>query len=143
MKIKLPPNVLFHHDLQLLVFRPRGILREKEVNRIVAFLEEAEERVAKPFNRFTDNSKLDAVDVDFQFVFRISLRRRLVYAKRQPVKSAFYVNSPEIAHIVKLHAILTDHSPLQVKMFKDFAGAAKWLGVSVETLEMDVPFKLT
>jgi len=137
MKIKLPPNVLFHHDLQLLVFRPRGILKEKEVNRIVAFLEEAEEKAAKPFNRFTDNSKLDAVDVDFEFVFRISLHRRLVYARRSPVKSAFYVNSPTLARIVKLHALLTDRSPLQVKMFKDFAGAAKWLGVSVETLEID------
>ena len=143
MKIKLPPNVLFHHDLQLLVFRPRGILKEKEVNRIVAFLEEAEDRAAKPFNRFTDNSKLHAVDLDFQFLFRISLHRRLVYAKRPPVKSAFYVNSPAIARIVKLHALLTDRSPLQVKMFKDFAGAAKWLGVSVETLEMDLPSKLT
>ena len=143
MKIKLPPNVLFHHDLQLLVFRPRGILREKEINRIVAFLEEAEDRAAKPFNRFTDNSKLDAVDVDFQFVFRISLHRRLVYAKRPPVKSAFYVNSPAIARIVKLHALLTERSPLKVRMFRDFAGAAKWLGVSVETLEMDLPSKLT
>ena len=135
MKMKLPPNVVFHHDLRLMVYRPRGIINEKEVNRIVEFLEREEDRAEHPFNRFTDNSKLDAVDLDFDFIFRISLHRRLFYANRPPVKSAFYVNSPAVARVVKLHAILTDQSPLQVKMFKDFAGAAKWLGVSVETLE--------
>jgi hypothetical protein len=135
MKMRLPPDVIFHHDLRLLVFRPRGILTEKEVNRIVHFLEIEEDRAQHPFNRFTDNSKLDAVDLDFDFIFRISLHRRLVYAKKPSVKSAFYVNSPAVARIVKLHAILTDRSPLRVKMFKDFASAAKWLGVSAETLE--------
>ena len=135
MKMKLPPNVIFHHDLRLMVYRPRGIINEKEVKRIVEFLEREEDRAERPFNRFTDNSKLEAIDLDFHFVFRISLHRRLVYAKRPPVKSAFYVNSPAVARVVKLHAIITDHSPLQVKMFKDFAAAAKWLGVSVETLE--------
>jgi hypothetical protein len=132
---RLPPDVIFHHDLRLLVFRPRGILTEKEVTRVVEFLEIEEDRAQMPFNRFTDNSKLDAVDLDFDFIFRISLHRRLVYAKQPQVKSAFYVNSPAIARVVKLHAILTDRSPLQVKMFKDFAAAAKWLGVSPETLE--------
>ena len=135
MKMKLPPNVIFHHDLRLMVYRPRGIINEKEVKRIVEFLEREEDRDERPFNRFTDNSKLEAFDLDFHFVVRISLHRRLVYAKRPPVKSAFYVNSPAVARVVKLHAIITDHSPLQVKMFKDFAAAAKWLGVSVETLE--------
>ena len=57
MKMKLPPNVVFHHDLRLMVWRPRGILDEKEVRRIVGFLEKEEDRAEKPFNRFTDNSK--------------------------------------------------------------------------------------
>ena len=134
MKMKLPSDVIFHHDLRLLVYRPRGILDAKEVMRIVEFLEHEEDRAAQPFNRFTDNSKLDAVDLDFDFVFKVSLHRRLVYAKHPPVKSAFYVNSPAVARVVRVHATLTDRSPLQVKMFKDFESAAKWLGVSEDTL---------
>ena len=126
--------MIFHHDLRLLVYRPTGILNAKEVTRIIEFLEHEEDRAAQPFNRFTDNSKLDAVDLDFDFVFKVSLHRRLVYAKHPPVKSAFYINSPAVARVVRVHAILTDRSPLQVKMFKDFASAAKWLGVSEETL---------
>lgn len=135
MKLKLPPNVLFHHDLRLMVWRPRGILNEKSVNTIVAFLEAEEERADKAFNRFSDLSKLDAVDLDLQFVCRVSLHRRLVYAKHPPVKSAFYVTHPEVAHLVKVHAIVTDQSPLKVSMFEDLSEAAEWLGVSKETLE--------
>ena len=44
MKMKLPPNVVFHHDLRLMVYRPRGIINEKEVIRIVEFLEREEDR---------------------------------------------------------------------------------------------------
>ena len=39
---------------------------------------------------------------------------RLTYAGRPPIKSAFLVTKPEVAHLVRIHAIMTDHSPLQV-----------------------------
>ena len=135
MKPKLPPNVLFHHDLQLFVWRPRGVLNENTVNTIVEFLEVEEERTDKPFNRFCDLSKLDAVDLDLHFVCRVALHRRLVYAKHPPVRSAFYVRHPEVAHLVRVHAIVTDQSPLKVSMFEDLTEAAEWLGVSKETLD--------
>jgi hypothetical protein len=35
---------------------------------------------------------------------------------------------------VKLHAMLTDYSPLHVALFTDRAAAAKWFGVPVEAL---------
>lgn len=135
MKRKLPPNVVFHQDLHLMVYRPRGIFDEKEVNRIIGFLENEEDRAERPFDRFTDTSKLDAVNLDFQFVFRVSLHRRLLYAHRPAVRSAFYITSPATERIIRIHALLTEQSPLQVKMFKGLAAAAKWLEVSVETLE--------
>jgi hypothetical protein len=136
MKMKLPPHVSFHHDLRLLVYRPRGILREKAINTIVEFLEKEEDRAEKPFDRFTDTSKVTAIDLNFRFVFRIALHRRLFYARRPAVKSAFYVNSPEAARVVKIHVLMTDHSPLRCAMFHTLEDAAKWMGVSVETLEM-------
>jgi hypothetical protein len=50
------------------------------------------------------------------------------------VKPAFFVTDPEIARSVKLHALMTDHSPLKVAMFKERDAAAKWLGVPIEIL---------
>ena len=132
--MKLPAHVLFRKDLSLMVWKPHGVLDQALVNEIVAFVEAAEERAQKPFNRFADLSTLDAVDLNFSFVFHIGLHRRLAFQSHAPVKTAFYVTSPDTTHYAKLHAMLTDHSPLQVSLFTERAAAAKWLGVPVETL---------
>ena len=132
--MKLPAHVLFRKDLSLMLWKPHGILDEALVNEIVAFIEIAEERASKPFSRFIDFSALDMVDLNFKFVFDIALHRRLSYAQHPAVKSAFYVTSPETAHYAKLHAMLTDYSPLDVTLFTERAAAAKWLGVPVEAL---------
>jgi hypothetical protein len=134
--VKLPAHILFRKDHSLIVWKPRGILDETIVNEIVMFIDTAEKRASKPFNRFADLSALDAVDLNFKFVFHIALHRRLSYAPNPPVKSAFYVTSPATAHYAKLHAMLTDYSPLEVVLFTDRSAAAKWLGVPVEALMM-------
>ena len=132
--MKLPAHVLYRKDLSLMLWKPHGILDEALVNEVVAFIDAAEDKASKPFNRFADLSALDAVDLNFKFVFHIALHRRLAYAPHLPVKSAFYVTSPTTAHYAKLHAMLTDYSPLDVALFTDRAAAAKWLGVPVEAL---------
>ena len=132
--MKLPAHVIYRKELSLMLWRPRGILDESVVNEIVVFTDTAEARAGKPFNRFVDLSALDAVDLNFKFVFHIALHRRLSYKPNPPVKSAFYVTSPATTHYAKLHAMLTDYSPLDVTLFTDRAAAAKWLGVPVEAL---------
>ena len=98
------------------------------------FTETVEKRNDQPLNRFIDLSALDAVDLNFEFVFHVALGRRLSAASKPPVKSAFYVTGPDTTHYAKLHAMLTDHSPLHVALFTDRAAAAKWLGVPLEAL---------
>ena len=110
------------------------MLNELLVNEIVAFIDVAEERASKPFNRFADLSALDMVDLNFKLVFHIALHRRLVFVPHSPVKSAFYVTSPATAHYAKLHAMLTDYSTLDVALFTEREAAAKWLGLPVEVL---------
>jgi hypothetical protein len=117
-----------------MLWKPHGILDEAIVNEMVAFIDAAEERANKPFSRFADLSALDAVDLNFNFVFHIGLHRRLAYVPHSPVRSAFYVTSQTTAHYAKLHAMLTDLSPLDVALFTDRAAAAKWLGVPIEAL---------
>jgi hypothetical protein len=132
--VKLPAHVLFRKDLSLILWRPRGILDESTVNEMVAFTETVEKRNRQPLNRFVDLSALGAVDLNFKFVFHVALGRRLSAAPRPAVKSAFYVTSPATSHYAKLHAVLTDYSPLDVRLFTDRAAAAKWLGVPLEAL---------
>lgn len=69
-----------------MVWKPHGILDQALVNEIVAFVEAAEERAQKPFNRFADLSALDAVDLNFRFVFHIALHRRLAFQSHPPLR---------------------------------------------------------
>ena len=132
--MKLPAHVLFRKDLSLIMWKPHGVLDEATVNEIVVFIGTAEARSAKPFNRFANLSALDAVDLNFKFVFDVALHRRLAYAGNRAVKSAFYVTSPTTVHYAKLHKLLNDYSPINVRLFTELAEAAKWLGVPVEAL---------
>ena len=132
--MKLPAHVLFRKELSLLLWKPSGIMNQAVVNEIVAFVESVEKRATKPIHRFIDLSALDAVDLNFRFVFDTALNRRLSYAGLPPVKSAFYVTSPATTHYAKLHALLNDYSPLDVTLFSDREAAAEWLGVPVGAL---------
>jgi hypothetical protein len=137
MKLKLPPDAIFHHDLWLMVFRPRGVLSEKRIRTLVRMLDGAEKEAAKPFNRFTDLSQLFAVDVDFEAVLSVSLHRQLTYAKRAPMKSAFFVTTAPVVRLAKIHGLVMGSSYMKVKMFEEVGKAARWLGVKKETLMMD------
>lgn len=131
--MELPPDVDYIEDANLLIWRPRGVLNEGLVNNIIVFVREQEETLGRPFNRFTDLSAVDAVDLNFDYVFHIALYRRLSYAGSK-VKSAFYVSSSDAAHYAKLHALVTGRSALQVSIFTDREAAAEWLGIAVESL---------
>jgi hypothetical protein len=130
-----PAGIECLEDAKLFIWRPRGVLNEATLNKVLAFLVAQEGRFGRAFNRFTDLSVIDAVDVTFKYVFHFALYRRLSRIGRERLKSAILVTSPEVARYVKLHALITDRSPLQVRMFKDRQTAAKWLEVSVELLQ--------
>ena len=132
--MKLPPEVQFHEDIRLLIYRPRGLLNEGAVNKIVSVLGDLEATLKEPFNRFTDTLETDEVELNFQYIIHISLYRRLTYAHRPPVKSAILAKDSTIIHYGRLHALLTQGSPINVRVFQERAEAAKWLGVPNELL---------
>jgi len=134
LAMKPPSEVEFLEEARLLIWRPRGILDEAAVNKVLVDLLRREAMAAKPFNRFSDLSALESFHLTFKYVFHVALYRRLSYVGRESIKSAFYVTRPEAAHLVRIHALITDHSTLKVEMFEEREAAAKWLGVPVESL---------
>jgi len=133
-EIQLLPNVEFHEGVLLLVYRPHGLMNEASVNKVVEIIEDLEARLKEPFNRFFDTLGHDEVELNFKYVIQISLHRRLVYAGRPPIKSAILATDSTIIHYAKLHAVLTQGSPINVRIFKDRNEAAQWLGVPAELL---------
>jgi len=137
MKFGFWSGVSFHPDLNLMVWQPRGILDESHVEQLISLLEHSEDEAERPFNRYTDLSRLDAVELTFAYVLQVSLYRRLVYGERSIVKYAFYAVNRATAQLALTHATITSDSPLQVKVFLRKSSAAKWLGVSDTELELD------
>ena len=131
-----PPSadIQFHEDVRLLVWRPRGVLNEAGLKHIRELIGDLEATSDEPFNRFTDGQALDAIDLNFRYVFDFALFRRLSYAGRPPVKSAILVTSLTLAHYSKLHEMLTRGSSIKVRIFGERKAAAKWLRVPVEFL---------
>ena len=132
--MNFPPDVEFHEDIRLLIYRPRGVIDEAAVKRIVAVLEELEEKLQRPFNRFSDTLVADEVELNFKYIIQVSLCRRLSYAGHPPVKSAILATDSAMLHYARLHALLTQGSSINVRVFQDRKEAADWLGVPVERL---------
>jgi hypothetical protein len=53
------------------------------------------------------------------------------------VKSAILATDATMIHYARLHAVLTQGSPINVRVFRDREEAAKWLGVPLERLTTD------
>src|SRR5207244_7048475 len=94
--MSLPPNVQFVDGAQLLVWRPCGILDQRKVDKIIAFVTEQENRFGKSFNRFTDISRLDAVDLPFKYVFHVALYGRLSRRGLRRIKVDLLVPKPGV-----------------------------------------------
>jgi hypothetical protein len=132
--MKLPPDVQFHEDVGLFVWKPRGVLDEAALNNVLGYLEDLEAKLQVPFNRFTDTLAAHEVELNFKYIIQVSLHRRLAYADRPPVKSAILATDATAIHYGRLHAVLTQGSPIKVRVFQDREEAAQWLGVPIELL---------
>jgi hypothetical protein len=130
----LPDDVEFHEDIHLLVYRPCGVLNEQSVDKIVSIIGDLEAKLQEPFNRFFDTLRHDEVELNFRYVIQVSMYRVLSYGDRHPVKSAILATDTTIGHYFQLHAIITEDSPINVRIFQKREDAAKWLGVPIERL---------
>lgn len=132
--MKLPPDVEFYEDIRLIVWRPRGLLNREAVNKVITVLGELETMLKEPFNRFSDTVAADAIDLNFEYIIQVSLYRRSFYGKRPPIKSAILATDATLIHYGQVHALLTQGSPINVRVFQDRNEAAQWLGVPFELL---------
>src|ERR1700758_4116659 len=133
-KIKLPPDVQFLEDISLLIYRPRGLLSKAAVDEVIAVLERLEFSFPKPFNRFLDTLAADEIELNAEYVIQICIYRRFAYTGHPPVKSAILATDSAMIHYARLHALLTQGSPLNVRVFQDREEVAQWLGVPIERL---------
>jgi len=134
MKLPLPTDFEFHQDVGLLIHRPRGVLNKATINKVVSLIGELEFTLKKPFNRFLDTVTAETVDLNLEYIRRVSLYRRLFYGNRPAIKTAILATDSTIGDYGRLHASLTKGSPINVRVFQNRKEAAQWLGVPLELL---------
>jgi hypothetical protein len=137
--MKLSPDIEFHEDIRLFIYRPKGLINEAEINRVIGVIEGVEAASQQPFNRFSDTSEAHEVELNFQYVIQASLHRRLLHKGRAPVKSAILATDSTLVHYARLLALLTEGSSIKVQVFQDRKAAAQWLGVPLELLAAKPP----
>jgi hypothetical protein len=137
--MKLPPEIEFHQDIRLLVYRPRGSIDEAAINKVTSVIEDLEAATQEPFNRFSDTTDTHEVELNFRYVIHVSLHRRLTHKGRAPVKSAILATDSTLIHYARLLVLLTEGSSIKVRVFQDRNEAAKWLGVPLELLAAKPP----
>ena len=137
--MKLPSEIEFHQDIRLLIYRPRGLIDEAVINRVISAIEDLEAATQAPFNRFSDTSETHEVELNFNYVIQASLHRRLAHAGRAPVKSAILATDSTLVHYARLLVLLTEGSSIKVRVFQDRKEAAQWLGVPIELLAAKPP----
>jgi hypothetical protein len=136
--MKFPPDIEFYEDIRLIVWRPRGVVDKSAVSKVITVLGELESTSKEPFNRLSDTVQADAVDLNFEYVIHVSLYRRSFYGKRPPIKSAILATDATLIHYAKVHALLTQGSPINARVFQDRKEAAQWLGVPSAIVVADV-----
>ena len=132
--MKPPPDVVFHRAQRLMVWIPHGVMDQQRIEQLVDALAHEEALAQTYFNRFSDFSNIERVNLDFDYVFNAALLRRLTHASGPKVKSALVVTSLEAMHYSKLYATLTEHSSLRVRLFNNREAAASWLGYPADLL---------
>jgi len=132
--MKLPTDVEFHEDIHLFIYRPRGLLNQSGINKVISILGDLEASQKEPFDRFADSVLTDAVDLNFRYMIHVSLYRRLTYMGRPPIKSALLATNETLVHYGKLHAVLTQGSPINFRIFQNREDVAEWLNVPIERL---------
>ena len=132
--MKLPPEIEFHEDICLLVYRPRGLIDEAAINKVISVIEHLEAETQEPFNRFSDTTDTHDVELNFKYVIRVSLHLRLSHKGRAPVKSAILATDSTVVHYARLLALLTQGSSIKVQVFQHRKEAAQWLDVPIELL---------
>ena len=137
--MKLSADIEFREDVRLLIYRPKGLINEAEINRVIGVIEGIEAASQQPFNRFSDTSETHEVELNFKYVIHVSLHRRLAHTGRPLVKSAILATDSTLVHYARLLALLTQGSSIKVCVFQDRKEAEQWLGVPIGLLALEPP----
>jgi len=125
----------FLPEHKLVAWYPEGVLNGELAAKIVDFVTFQEKILDEPFDRFASWEGISEVRFKLTELNDLAARRRSTYGAGPRVKSAFHATSLATFGLARLFSILMEHSPIEVRVFRELEAAAQWLGVSVNSLQ--------
>ena len=102
-----------------------GVLDLKELEAIAAEVERLED-AGTVGDRLTDLSELERIDVGFEEVFAVALKRALREI-RTPIRSALVASKPVQFGFARMFQMLNDNPRIQIRIFGSLQEAEQWL----------------
>ena len=130
-----PAHLRFYADHDLVTWQPQGVLDDSLLDQIADWLVVIE-KVALPFKRFVDLSRLTEVAVRTRHVFEFAERRKAEFSGARPVRAALFCSEWVGFGIARLYESLMEQSPIEARAFRDRALAAEWLDVPADLLRL-------
>jgi hypothetical protein len=130
-----PPFLRHYPAYELVAWQPQGTLDDHLLDEIAEWLLVIE-KVARPFKRFVDFSRLAAVAVRTRHLFDFARKRAEQFAGVEPVRTALFCEDWVGFGIACMYESLMENTPIEARAFRDLAGAAEWLSVPVDVLTL-------
>jgi hypothetical protein len=130
-----PPFLRHYPAYELVAWQPQGTLDDLMLDEIAEWLLIIE-KVARPFKRFVDLSRLTTVAVGTRHVFEFARKRAEQFAGVAAVRTALFSDDWVSFGIACLYESLMENTHIKARAFRDLAGAAEWLSVPVEVLTL-------
>jgi hypothetical protein len=101
-----------------------GVLDRTDLNAVMAEIERLEDIVTK--DRLTDLTALEHIDVGFEEVFGLAMKRaqRVIPA---PIRSALVAVKPIQFGFARMFQMLNDNPRVQIRIFGNLEEAQQWL----------------
>lgn len=132
-----PQSVTIDRARRLATWRPRGVLQAESLREIHACVEAEEAAAPEPFDRFTDLSGVEGIQVSFPDIEELAHNRIESYHGRR-VKSAIFAPSQLAFGVARMYEQLMRRSPIDVGVFSRLESAAAWLGLPMESLTAEL-----
>jgi hypothetical protein len=130
-----PPFLRHYAGYQLVAWQPQGVLDDLLLEQIAEWLLVIE-KVADPFKRFVDFSRLTSVAVRTRHVFEFAEKRAEQFTGVGAVRTALFSDEWVSFGIARLYESLMENTPIESRAFRDRAKAAEWLGVPANVLTL-------
>ena len=130
-----PPFLRHYPAYELVAWQPQGTLDDLLLEQIAEWLL-VMEKVAHPFKRFVDLSRLTTIAVRSRHVFEFARKRAEQFAGVGAVRTALFSDEWVSFGIARLYESLMENTPIESRAFRDRAKAAEWLGVPAKVLTL-------